>query len=151
MLQEISMFHIVLCLLMDLKEDGKGGFSWGLGRVLKSFTTAIVGLVQEPWEHLLARQDFLPCFSSQPIAALFHFTLLKNQKVIFPLPKGAFYLNPGMIHAMARLEISLCSSCPAALALFGVMLPLGTDQALSTIYLLPFFFYFFSITCGLYF
>lgn len=28
MLQEISMFHIVLCLLMGLKEDGKGGFSW---------------------------------------------------------------------------------------------------------------------------
>lgn len=126
MLQEVSMFHIVLCLLMDLKEDGKGGFSWDFGRVLKSFPTAIVGLVQEPWEHLLARQDFIPCFSSQPIAASFHFILLKN-KVILPLPKGAFCLNPSMIYIMARLETSLCRSCPAALALFGVILPLGTD------------------------
>lgn len=45
MLEEISMFHIVLCLLIGLKEDGKGGFSWDLGRILKSFFTAIVGLV----------------------------------------------------------------------------------------------------------
>lgn len=87
MLQEIPMFHIVLCLLMDLKEDGKGGFNWDLGSVLNSVPTAIVGLVQEPWEHLLARQDFIPCFSSQPIAALFHFALLKKTEVFYPYQK----------------------------------------------------------------
>lgn len=32
-LQGISVFPIVLCLLMDLKENGKGGFSWDLGGV----------------------------------------------------------------------------------------------------------------------
>lgn len=84
MLQEISVFHIVLCLLMDLKEDGRGGFNWDLGSVLKSVPTALVGLVQEPWEHLLARQDFIPCFSSQPIAALFHFALLKKRRCFTP-------------------------------------------------------------------
>lgn len=29
-LQGISVFPIVLCLLMDLKENGKGGFNWDL-------------------------------------------------------------------------------------------------------------------------
>lgn len=42
-LQGISMFPIVLCLLMDLKENGKGGFSWGC---LKSVLTAVVDLVK---------------------------------------------------------------------------------------------------------
>lgn len=71
---------------MDLKEDGKGGFSWDLGSVLKSVPTAIVGLVQELWEHLLARQDLIPCFSSQPIAALLHFLFKKTtkRKVFYP-------------------------------------------------------------------
>lgn len=105
----------------------EGRVQLGFGRILKSFP-AIVGLVQEPWEHLLARQDFIPCFSSQPIAALFHFARFKNQKGILPLPKGTFCLNPSMTHAMARLETSQCSSCPAALAFFGVLPPSLRDR-----------------------
>lgn len=148
MLQGISTFHI-LCLLMGLKEDRKGGFSWDLGRVLMSFPTAVVGLVQETWEHLLIRQDFIPCFSSQPMAALFNFALLKIQKGILPLPKEAFCLNPSMIHAMARRETSVSSSCPAALAFFGVMPPSFRDRPSSCLQFTCY--HFFSMTCGLYF
>lgn len=78
--------NVSYCSLFSDGFEGRweGRVQLGFGRILKSFPTAIVGLVQEPWEHLLARQDFIPALAHSLLLLYFILLVLKIRKVFYP-------------------------------------------------------------------
>lgn len=120
------MFHIVLCLLMDLKEDGEGGFSWDLGGVWSLSLPLLWILWGSPGNICWQGRPLFPALARSPLL-LFSFRPFKKER----------YLNPHPYPDMIRVTWDLKPPCAVLvplpwLCLVSCLLPLGQTELLST-------------------
>lgn len=111
------MFHVVLCLLLDLKEDEEGGFSWGGVWSLSLLLLWI--FCGSPRNICWPGRPLFPALAHS-LSLFFSFCPFKKERH-FTHTRMSFLSEPWYDPCRMRLETSLCSSCPASLAVFGVM------------------------------